>query len=72
MSSGVSNDESGHMPLLLLVLRVLLRLWKLLADDRLSGTEHVTADPTSANSRAKRTLTSCSVVFGTGLSLPPL
>lgn len=72
MSSAVSNGESGHMPLLLLVLKVLLRLWKLLAEDKVSCTEHVTADPTSANSRAKRTLTSCSGVFGAELSLPPL
>lgn len=72
MSSELSSVESGHMPLLLFVLRVLLRLWKLLADERLSGAEQrfSVTDPTSANSRAKRTLTSCSAVFDARLSLP--
>lgn len=62
MSSEWSDVESGQIPLLLLVLRVLrvLMLWKLLADERLSRAEQTfsAANPTSANSRAKRTLTS--------------
>jgi hypothetical protein len=72
MSSVLSDVESEQIPLLLLVLRVLLMLWKLLADERLSRTEQrfSATNPTSANSRAKRTLTSCSAVFGVRLSLP--